>query len=47
LIAAAPELLWAITELMRQADLSLDYRLEFRRAIASANAAIAKATGAA
>lgn len=45
LIAAAPDLLGALEELERQAELSLDYRPEFRRAIGDACAAIFKATG--
>jgi hypothetical protein len=47
LIAAAPDLLEALIELEDQADLSLDYRPEFRRAIASAHSAIVKAIGSA
>lgn len=47
LIAAAPELLEALQALEREADRSLDYRPEFRRAISNAHAAICAATGSA
>jgi hypothetical protein len=37
------ELVEALAELTRQAEVSLDYRPEFRRAIADANAALSHA----
>lgn len=43
LINAAQDLLDALIELEREAELSLDFRPEFRRAIANAHVAIAKA----
>lgn len=42
---AAPELFERLVELMEVADLSLDYRPEFRRAIANAYSTIHQLTG--
>ena len=45
LIAAAPIMFRALDALLAAADTSLDYRPEFRLAVANANAAMALATG--